>query len=134
MTGSADGISSRVMSCRGVAPSERSISASSGSVERMPTMVAIAIGKKTISAQMTTRASRPPPNQMSSSGARARIGTACAATMYGDSTRSMSTLLPSATPVAIAASAPTLKPRAISTRVTAVWLHRSPLAMARRPR
>ena len=44
-------------------------------------MVAIAIGKNTISAQMTTRASSPPPNQMSSSGARARIGTAWAATM-----------------------------------------------------
>jgi len=134
MTGSADGISSRVMSCRGVAPSERSISASSGSVERMPTMVAMAIGKKTISAQIRTRASRPPPNQMSSSGASARIGTACAATIYGDSTRSMSMLFPSATPVAIAASAPTAKPSTISTRVTAVWVHSTPLAMARSPR
>ena len=44
-------------------------------------MVAMAIGKKTISAQTRTRAGSPPPNQMSSSGARARIGTAWAATM-----------------------------------------------------
>ena len=62
-------------------PGCASISSSSGSVERMPTMVAMAIGKKTISAQTRTRAGSPPPNQMSSSGASARIGTACAATM-----------------------------------------------------
>ena len=47
----------------------------------MPTIVAIVIGKKTMSAQTTTRAESPPPNQMSSSGASARIGIACAATM-----------------------------------------------------
>jgi hypothetical protein len=65
----------------GDAPRDRSISRSSGSAERMPTMVAMAIGKKTINAQTRTRANRPPPNQMSSSGASARTGTACAATM-----------------------------------------------------
>ena len=61
-------------------------------------MVAIAIGKKTISAQITTRAVSPPPNQMSSSGASARIGTAWAATMYGDRTRSTRRLLASSDP------------------------------------
>ena len=81
MTGSADGTSSSRVRCAELAPRLRSISSSSGSADRMPTMVAIAIGKKTMSAQIATRASSPPPNQMSSSGARARIGIAWAATM-----------------------------------------------------
>ena len=81
MTGRAEGSPGARCSAQRVAPSARSISSSSGSVERMPTMVAMAIGKKTISAQMRTRAGSPPPNQMSSSGASARIGTAWAATM-----------------------------------------------------
>ena len=50
------------------------------STARMPTIVAIATGKKTISAQMTTLAVRPGPNHSASSGARARIGVAWAAT------------------------------------------------------
>jgi hypothetical protein len=94
-------------------------------------MVAMAIGKKTISAQMTTRASSPPPNQMSSSGASARIGTAWAATMYGERTRSMSTLLPSAMPVRTAVDAPTANPSTISSTVTAPCSHRMPLPIAR---
>ena len=89
-------------------------------------MVAMAIGKKTIRAQIRTRASRPPPNQMSRSGARARIGTDCAATMYGERTRSTTTLLPSAMPIATAVTAPSAKPSRISERVTAVCSHRIP--------
>ena len=104
ITGSAEGISSSRSAEPASAPRLRSISSRSGSVERMPTIVAMVIGKKTIRAQITTRASSPPPNQMSSSGARARIGTAWAATMYGERTRSTRTLLPSAIPARTAAT------------------------------
>ena len=97
-------------------------------------MVAMAIGKNTMSAQITTRASSPPPNQMSSSGARARIGTACAATMYGDSTRSTSADLPRAIPVATAAVAPAVKPSTISSSVTPACSQSTPLEMAAAPR
>ncbi len=134
MTGSADGISTRRVTCAGEAPRLRSISTSWRSADRMPTMVAMVIGKKTISAQITTRASRPPPNQMSSSGASARIGTAWAATMYGDSSRSTTSDLPSAIPTAIATVAPATKPSRISDRVTAVCSTRMPVATARRAR
>ena len=134
MTGSADGISSSRVRCGPEAPRERSISVSSGSVLRMPTMVAIAIGKNTINAQIATRASSPPPNQMSRSGARARIGTAWAATMYGDRTRSMSTLLPSPMPVRTAVAAPTANPSTISSMVTPVCSQSTPEPMARTAR
>ena len=50
------------------------------STERMPTIVATATGKNTISAQMTTLPSSPGPNHRAMSGARARIGVAWAAT------------------------------------------------------
>ena len=43
-------------------------------------MVATAIGKKTISAQMMTLETSPVPNQSAMSGASARMGVACAAT------------------------------------------------------
>ena len=49
----------------------------------MPTIVATATGKNTISAQMTTLPASPGPNHRAISGARARIGVACAATRYG---------------------------------------------------
>ena len=54
----------------------------------MPTIVETATGKKTISAQIATFDSRPVPNHSASSGARARIGVACAATRYGETGRS----------------------------------------------
>ena len=103
MTGSADGISRRRVRWAEVAPRLRNISSSSGSVERMPTIVAIVIGKKTMSAQITTRAARPPPNQMSSSGASARIGIG----LGGDDVRATGLArrrgdLPSAIPVPMA--------------------------------
>ena len=134
ITGSADGISSSRVRCEARAPRLRSISSSSGSAERIPTMVAMAIGKKTMSAQITTRASRPPPNQMLSNGARTRIGTAWAATMYGDRTRSISTLLPSAMPAITAVVAPAAKPSTTSSSVLAVCSQSTPEAMARAPR
>ena len=62
------------------------------STERIPTIVAIATGKNTISAQMTTLPSSPGPNHRAMSGARARIGVACAATRYGETRRSTNAL------------------------------------------
>ncbi len=90
--GRAAGISSVVRICRRVARSERPSSRSRASTERIPTIVAIATGKKTISAQMTTLPRSPGPNHRAMSGARARIGVACAATRYGDSRRSTNAL------------------------------------------
>jgi hypothetical protein len=58
----------------------------------MPTIVAIATGKNTIRAQITTLLASPLPNHSTSSGARTRIGIAWAATRYGDASRSNSTL------------------------------------------
>ena len=52
----------------------------------MPTIVATATGKNTMSAQMRTLPSSPGPNHNAMSGARARMGVAWAATRYGDST------------------------------------------------
>ena len=52
----------------------RPSSSSRASTERMPTIVAMATGKKTISAQMTTLPASPGPNHRTSSGARTRIG------------------------------------------------------------
>jgi hypothetical protein len=52
-------------------------------------MVATATGKKTINAQMTTLVTRPVPSHRTSNGARTRIGIACAATRYGESSRSV---------------------------------------------
>jgi len=59
----------------------RPSSSSPASTERIPTIVAIAIGKKTISAQITTLLVSPGPNQSARTGDRARIGVAWAATM-----------------------------------------------------
>jgi hypothetical protein len=80
MFGRAAGISSVVRTWRRVARSDRPSSSSPASTERMPTIVATATGKKTISAQMTTLPGSPGPNHSAMSGARARIGVACAAT------------------------------------------------------
>ena len=44
-------------------------------------MVLTSAGKKTVSAQTSTLDSPPKPNQMTSSGASATMGTACEATM-----------------------------------------------------
>ena len=53
----------------------------------MATIVLTATGKKTMSATMTEWAKSPLPNHSAMSGASARIGTAWAATRYGESTR-----------------------------------------------
>ena len=88
--GSAAGTSSVVSTWRRVARNERAISSSPASTDRIPTIVETAIGKNTIRAQMTTLLVRPGPNHSASSGARARIGVAWAATMYGETIRSTS--------------------------------------------
>ena len=80
MLGRAAGISRVVSTWRRVARRLRPSSSSRASTERMPTIVAMATGKKTMSAQMTTLLSSPGPNHRASSGARARIGIAWAAT------------------------------------------------------
>ena len=80
MLGRAAGISSVVRIWRRVARRLRPSSISRASTERMPTIVAMATGKNTISEQMTTLLSSPVPNHKTSSGARARIGIAWAAT------------------------------------------------------
>jgi len=92
MFGRAAGISRVVRICRGVARRLRPSSRSRASTERIPTIVAMATGKKTIRAQMTTLLSRPDPNHSTRSGARTRIGMAWAATRYGDAIRSNRTL------------------------------------------
>ena len=50
-------------------------------------MVLTATGKKSMSATMTEWANNPLPNHSAMSGASARIGTAWAATRYGERTR-----------------------------------------------
>ena len=79
--GKAPGISTLDSTCAGRARKARHISRRSASTDRMPTIVATAIGKNTIRLQMITFDSRPVPNQIASSGAIARTGVACAATM-----------------------------------------------------
>jgi hypothetical protein len=64
-----------------VALSDRISAARSGSTERTPTMVLTSIGKKMVSAQTRILLSRPVPNQITSNGARATIGTDCEATI-----------------------------------------------------
>ena len=78
--GSAPGISSRVSTWSGDARNTRPTSSSWMSTDLTPTMVATAIGKKTMSAQMMTLDRSPVPNQSAIKGASARIGVACAAT------------------------------------------------------
>ena len=76
---------------RRVARNERAISSSPASTDRIPTIVETAIGKKTMSPQITTLLVSPGPNHSASSGASARIGVAWAATMYGEIRRSTRT-------------------------------------------
>jgi len=71
----------RVSRCHRVVRRLRPSSMSLGSTERMPTIVPTAMGKKQMSAQMSTRLPRPVPNHSAMRGAKARIGVACAATM-----------------------------------------------------
>ena len=115
--GSAAGISSVVRIWRRVARSDRPSSSSPASTDRIPTIVATATGKNTISEQMTTLPARPGPNHKAMSGARARIGVAWAATRYGEASRSTSALRASAYPATSPRPAPTANPSATSTRV-----------------
>ena len=87
MFGRAAGISSVVRIWRLVARRLRPSSIRRGSTDRIPTIVAMATGKKTINEQMTALLRTPVPNQTTRRGARARIGTACAATRYGEASR-----------------------------------------------
>ncbi|CPK58281.1 Uncharacterised protein [Bordetella pertussis] len=50
---------------------------------RMPTTVLMNIGKKLISATITTLDAMPKPNHTSSNGAMATFGVDCRAMMYG---------------------------------------------------
>ena len=63
-----------------VARKLRAISSRPGSTVRIPTIVAMATGKNTISVVITSLLSRPVPNHRTSSGASARIGVDWAAT------------------------------------------------------
>ena len=60
---------------------------------------------------MTTLESSPVPNQSAMSGARARIGIAWAATMYGERSRAAKRERASSTPTGTPRPAPTTKPR-----------------------
>ena len=80
-TGSAAGSSSKRNVCQRVACSERIRSCRSSGTARTPTMVLIRMGKKTIRAQISTLEDRPGPNQITSSGAMATVGTDWLATM-----------------------------------------------------
>ena len=80
IAGSAAGTSTRVMVCQPVARKLRAISIRRGSTERMPTIVATATGKNTISVQITSFDGSPVPNHSAMSGASASTGVAWAAT------------------------------------------------------
>jgi hypothetical protein len=88
--GRAAGISSVMKIWRGVARRLLPSSSNPASTDRIPTIVATATGKNTMSAQMTILPVRPSGNHRAISGARARIGVAWAATRYGERTRSAS--------------------------------------------
>ncbi len=96
----------RVSSChRGGPEAAAEFQQPRGRPSGSPTIVATAIGKKTIRAQMRTLLPRPLPNQSAISGASARIGVACAATMYGESSRSAMCERASTIPISQSAAA-----------------------------
>ena len=80
IAGSAAGISTWLTTCQDVARYARAISSRRGSTDRMPTIVATATGKKTMSVVITSLETRPDPNHSTISGARASTGVAWAAT------------------------------------------------------
>ena len=80
IAGRAAGTSTRATICQPVARKLRAISSSRGSTLRMPTIVATATGKKTISVVITSLDDSPLPNHRTMSGASARTGVAWAAT------------------------------------------------------
>ena len=134
IAGNAAGTSTRVTTCQPVARKLRAISSRRGSTDRMPTIVATATGKNTISVVMTSFDASPVPNHRAISGARARIGVAWAATRYGLRSRSARRERASRTPVTSASPAPIAKPSSTSTSVVCMWGHIVPSVQARRNR
>ena len=130
IAGSAAGTSTRVIVCQLVARKLRAISSSRGSTDRMPTIVATATGKNTISVQITSLDGSPLPNHRTMSGASARTGVAWAATRYGLSSRSARRDRARPMPMTIAIVDPMAKPSRTSTSVVWVWGHIVPSAQA----
>ncbi len=83
MKGWLEGNSARRKTVPGEAPKERSRLTTSRSVERSPSTVLTAMGKKPTRAVTITLGSTLGPNQTSSSGARAGTGTVWLAMMIG---------------------------------------------------
>jgi predicted alpha/beta-fold hydrolase len=81
MKGSAVGSLTMVKVCQRLAFSAVIKSMRSCSTERNPATVFTRIGKKAITAVIRTFEAMPKPNQITSRGASATLGTACSATM-----------------------------------------------------
>ena len=79
--GRAAGSSSLAKVCQRLASKERIRSRSSGSAARRPAAVLMRMGKKTMRAEMMILEVMPAPNQMTSNGAMATVGTDWEATM-----------------------------------------------------
>ena len=103
------------------APIARPSSRRPRSASRTATRVAIAIGKRVMSAQIAIFAVAPGPNQRTRSGPSARIGVDCAATRYGLASRRAEPERPRPIPINSPSDPPSSPPVVISITVGRRW-------------
>jgi len=130
-TGSAAGNSSSRNVCQRLARRERIKSRKFSGTLRSPTTVLTSTGKKTIREQMSTLEKTPGPNQMTSKGAIATVGTAWLATRKGCNTFSINVDLERKYPRRVAKTTPLINPHRISKSVAVVWRSKEPSEIAR---
>src|SRR3954451_8895186 len=103
------------------APSDRIRSVASADAELKPSSSAIVIGKKLTSTTTRPFGSRPTPNQTTTSGAIATIGTVCEPTRSGSTARRAQATRSRATATAVAAATEIDIPTTVSTIVGTAW-------------